>query len=75
METNFNPKEHPDLLNTVKAVIIGSPGFYKDQLFAYLKEMAEKKKSTTLKELISKTVLAHCSSGFKHSLNELMQNQ
>jgi protein pelota len=74
LEINFNPKEHPELLNTIKAVIIGSPGFYKDQLFAYLKEAAEKRKSSTLKELNSKTVLSHCSSGFKHSLNEIMQN-
>ena len=45
---NFNAKENGDLLKSIKAVVIGSPGFYKDKLFKYLQEMAEKKKSATL---------------------------
>jgi len=55
-------------------MVIGSPGFYKDNFYQYLKEQTEKKKSLYLKELLSKTIVTHTSSGFKHSLNEIMQD-
>jgi stalled ribosome rescue protein Dom34 len=64
LETNFNAKENGDLLKSIKAVVIGSPGFYKDKLHKYLLEMAEKKKSSTLKQLNSLTILAPCSTGY-----------
>ena len=46
LETGFNIKENgAELLNSIKAVIIGSPGFYKDQLYTHLQEAATRKKS------------------------------
>eukprot|EP00355_Strombidium_rassoulzadegani_P007744 CAMPEP_0168616074 /NCGR_PEP_ID=MMETSP0449_2-20121227/4840_1 /TAXON_ID=1082188 /ORGANISM="Strombidium rassoulzadegani, Strain ras09" /LENGTH=303 /DNA_ID=CAMNT_0008656849 /DNA_START=336 /DNA_END=1244 /DNA_ORIENTATION=+ len=76
LEVNFNVRDHGDaLLKSIKAMVIGSPGSYKDHLFKYLNEAADKKKSPLLKELLSKTILTHCSSGFKHSLNEIMHNK
>ena len=76
MDTHFNPKDNGDaLLSSIKAVVIGSPGHYREKMFDHMKETAEKKKSPLFKELISKAILTHCSSGFKHSLNEIMQNK
>jgi protein pelota len=56
-------------------MVIGSPGSYKDHFLKYLVEVAEKKKSSTLKILISKAILVHCTSGFKHSLNEILHKK
>ena len=75
LEQSFNIKDHgPELLNSIKAVVIGSPGFYKDHLFTFLNEAATRKKSQVLKTLLAKTVLCHCSSGYKSALSEIMQN-
>ena len=75
LESTFNTKDNgPELLNSIKAVIIGSPGFYKDHLFTFLNEAAARKKSIVLKTLLSKSVLCHCSSGYKSALTEIMQN-
>ena len=35
---------------------------------------AEKKQSSFLKDLVAKTILCHCSTGFKHSLKEILSN-
>lgn len=58
----------------VKCVVVGSPGFVRENFFNYTKEVAEKKGSLFLKDCVSKMILSHCSSGFKHSLTELMSS-
>jgi len=63
------------LLGSIKAVIIGSPGFYKDNFYTLLKEETEKRKTQWIKEVFAMTILAHCSSGFKHSLAEILNNK
>jgi len=46
LESSFSIKDHgPELLNSIKAVVIGSPGFYKDHLHTFLNEAATRKKS------------------------------
>ena len=56
-------------------VVVGSPGFTRLNFFEYCKVESEKRKDGFLKDVVSKMVLAHCSSGFKHSLNEIMSDQ
>lgn len=55
----------------VKAILIASPGFVKDQFFDYLIEQAVKLDNKLILENRGKFVLAHASSGFKHSLKGL----
>jgi len=74
LEKNF-AGENSDQFARVSCVIIGSPGFVRENFYAYLKDVCEKKSSAFLKDVISKTILSHCSSGFKHSLTELMSSQ
>ncbi|KAK0086636.1 hypothetical protein PV325_002812 [Microctonus aethiopoides] len=56
----------------VKCVIIASPGFVKDQFFEYTMQQASKTDNKVLLENKSKFVLVHASSGFKHSLKEVL---
>ncbi|MCL4149087.1 UNVERIFIED_CONTAM: hypothetical protein GTU68_023886 [Idotea baltica] len=58
----------------VKAVIIASPGFVKDQFFDYLNKTAIQTDNKVLIENKSKFMLVHSSSGFKHSLREVLEN-
>ena len=59
----------------LKSVVIGSPGFTKDAFYQYMLKDAEKKGNVFIKSIIDKTIVAHTSSGFKHSLTEIMQNK
>ncbi|KAG0723402.1 Protein pelota [Chionoecetes opilio] len=52
----------------VKAVVIASPGFVKDQFFDHLMKSALQTDNKLLLDNKSKFVLVHSSSGFKHSL-------
>jgi len=56
----------------VKCVLIASPGFVKDQFYEYMFQQASKTDNKTLLENKSAFVLVHASSGFKHSLNEVL---
>ena len=58
-------------------MVIGSPGFYREHFFNYMKAIIEKnpKKSKVLNDLTGKAVLAHTTSGYKHSLTEILQNK
>ena len=59
----------------VKCVLIASPGFLREQFRNYLFDLATR--SPEYKEILEnkdKFVLAHSSSGFKHSLNEVLQD-
>ncbi|KAI9594239.1 protein pelota [Syncephalis fuscata] len=60
-------------LDRVKAVLLASPGFVKDNLFQYIMEQAERQDLKTLLDNKSKFVLAHCSSGHKHALEEVLR--
>ncbi|CAO3652179.1 unnamed protein product [Cunninghamella echinulata] len=57
----------------IKAIIIASPGFVKDQVYEYIFNQAVKTDNKILFENKYKFLLIHCSSGHKHSLNEVMQ--
>ncbi|CAG8716016.1 35551_t:CDS:2, partial [Racocetra persica] len=58
----------------VKVVILASPGFVKDQLREYIFAEALKQDIRPLLENKSKFILIHCSSGHKHSLQEVLQD-
>ena len=52
----------------VKCIILASPGFVKDQFMTYLEQQAIKNDIKIILDNKSKFILAHASSGFKHSL-------
>lgn len=63
--------------DVVKCVLIASPGFVKDQFFEFMFQQAANSTSTEHKTLIEnkgKFMLVHASSGFKHSLKEVLQD-
>jgi protein pelota len=59
--------------STVKAVIIASPGFVKDQFYAFLTQAASKSENKAILENKSKFLLVHSSSGHRHALNEILR--
>ena len=56
-------------------MIVGSPGFVKESFFQYMQQQADQKNIGFIKNILEKTILAHTSSGYKHSLNEILQNK
>ncbi|XP_044731714.1 protein pelota [Chrysoperla carnea] len=60
--------------DVAKCVLIASPGFVKDQFFDYMMQTAVKSDNKILLENKSKFLLVHSSSGFKHSLKEVLQD-
>ncbi|XP_049808311.1 protein pelota [Schistocerca nitens] len=56
----------------VKCVLIASPGFVRDQFNEYMFQQAVKTDNKMLLENKSKFMLVHSSSGFKHSLREVL---
>lgn len=67
--------ENSYMFSKVRCAIIGSPGFVRENFYNYLKEMVDKKQSSFIKDFLSITITEHCSSGYKHSLEELMKSQ
>ncbi|CAI0458914.1 unnamed protein product [Linum tenue] len=63
--------KHVDF-NVVRCAVIGSPGFTKDQFHRYLLLEAEKKELRPIIENKSKIILVHTSSGYKHSLRDVL---
>ena len=61
-------------IEKLKVIILASPGFLKDEFYKYLFEEAVRKEERSLIENKSKFVLVSCSSGHKHSLEEVMQD-
>ncbi|XP_013180602.1 PREDICTED: protein pelota [Papilio xuthus] len=59
----------------VKCVILASPGFVKDQFFDYMMQQAVKTDNKLLIDNKGKFLLVKASSGFKHSLKEVLQEQ
>lgn len=60
--------------DVVKCILIASPAFVKDQFFEYMFQQAVKNDIKILIENKSKFMLVHASSGFKHSLKEVLQD-
>lgn len=60
--------------DVVKCVLVASPGFVRDQFCEYMFQQALKLDYKVLLENKSKFILVHASSGFKHSLKEVLQN-
>lgn len=58
----------------VKCVLVASPGFVKDGFMEYMLQQAMKLDYKVLLENKSKFVMCHSSSGFKHSLKEVLQD-
>ncbi|CAL4104889.1 unnamed protein product [Meganyctiphanes norvegica] len=58
----------------VKAVILASPGFVKDQFFDYMLKTAVQTDNKLIMENKSKFLRVHSSSGFKHSLREVLDD-
>jgi len=58
--------------DVVKCVLIASPGFVKDHFFEYMMQQAVKLEQKVLIENKAKFTLCHASSGFKHSLKEVL---
>ncbi|XP_074573003.1 protein PELOTA 1 [Curcuma longa] len=56
----------------VQCVVLGSPGFTKDQFRDYLLLEAERRDLRAIIENKSRIILAHCNSGYKHSLKEVL---
>ncbi|KAK3750640.1 hypothetical protein QZH41_012829, partial [Actinostola sp. cb2023] len=60
--------------DVVKCVLVGSPGFVKDQYFDYMIQQATKMEWKVLLENKSKFLLVHSSSGHKHALKEILSD-
>ncbi|EDW63381.1 protein pelota [Drosophila novamexicana] len=58
----------------VKCVLIASPGFVRDQFYDYMFQQAVKMDYKVLLDNKSRFMLVHASSGFKHSLKEVLQD-
>ncbi|XP_058120287.1 protein pelota [Anopheles ziemanni] len=60
--------------DVVKCILVASPGFVKDQFYEYMFQQAVKTDNKVLIDNKSKFMLVHSSSGFKHSLKEVLQD-
>lgn len=60
--------------DVVKCVLLASPGFVKDQCYDYICQQAVKLDIKAILDNKSKFMLVHASSGFKHSLKEVLQD-
>lgn len=58
--------------DVIKCVLVASPGFVKDQFINYMFNQAVKLDQKVLIDNKSKFLLVHASSGFKHSLKEIL---
>lgn len=58
----------------VKVLIIASPGFVKDAFYKHLFEVAVKSGNRQLLDNKAKILLAHSSNGYKHALQEVLQD-
>ncbi|KAK9141104.1 hypothetical protein Scep_010785 [Stephania cephalantha] len=63
--------KHVDF-KVVRCAVIASPGFTKDQFHRHLLLEAERKQLRTIIENKSRIVLVHTTSGYKHSLREVL---
>ncbi|KMT13711.1 hypothetical protein BVRB_4g080930 [Beta vulgaris subsp. vulgaris] len=63
--------KHVDF-NVVRCAVIASPGFTKDQFHRHLLLEAERRQMRSIIENKSRIVLVHTTSGYKHSLREVL---
>ncbi|KAG5532826.1 hypothetical protein RHGRI_027195 [Rhododendron griersonianum] len=56
----------------VRCAVVASPGFTKDQFHRHLMLEAERKQLRTIIENKSRIILVHTTSGYKHSLREVL---
>ncbi|KAM6577278.1 hypothetical protein CsatB_029115 [Cannabis sativa] len=59
--------------NVVRCAVIASPGFTKDQFHRHLLLEAERKQLRTIIENKSRIILVHTTSGYKHSMKEVLE--
>lgn len=73
--------QSPSWPTQLKSVIIASPGFVKDAFFEHLRHSSESSSHqkggsmSFLKHCVERSIVTHASSGFKHSLQEVLQNR
>lgn len=60
--------------DVVKCILIASPAFVKDAYYEYMIQQAVKTDNKVILDNKSKFMLVHASSGFKHSLKEVLQD-
>ena len=60
-------------LNQIKVLILAGPGFYKDDLFNYLKTNLDQKTGLT-KEVLVRVLVVHSSTAYKSALLELLSS-
>jgi len=58
----------------VKAVLIGSPGFIKDDFVKFMTETATRQGDTALLKQRSKIILTHATSGHKNAIDDMLGN-
>lgn len=59
----------------LEAMVVGSPGFIKEAFMKFLRSKVGAAKQDALKNNIDKFIEVHVSSGFKHSVQEIMTNR
>ncbi|KAH6790550.1 Eukaryotic release factor 1 family protein [Perilla frutescens var. hirtella] len=64
--------KHVDF-NVVRCAVIASPGFTKDQFHKHLLLEAERRQLRSVIENKSRIILVHTTSGYKHSLREVLE--
>lgn len=69
-------KMHVDF-GKIKAILVASPGFVKDQFMKFVKQevASNKPEMKVIGDNLGKFVTAHSSSGFKHALKEVLQSE
>jgi len=60
--------------DVIKCILVASPGFVKDQFLEYMFSQAIKLDQKNITENKSKFLAVHSSSGFKHSLKEVLMD-
>jgi len=66
-------RRHVDF-KIVKCCLLASPGFVKNDFFAYMIDQATKKGDRDVLDNRGKFLLCHSSSGFKHALNDVLND-
>ena len=59
----------------VSHLIIGSPGFVKDNFLEYCKSAATKASNKKLQNFLPNFILVRCSSGYKQAVQEILEDE
>lgn len=60
--------------DVIKCILVASPGFVRDQFIEYMWKQANKNDIKALLDSREKFLLAHSSTGFKHSIREILSD-